>query len=390
LTCGFQILRKQIFYSLEKYLPLQSLQSIGDHPDTGEPVTLRKRFPKPYVQGLASSSILPAIIFGLCIPELPPASGRDIPVVELKCKILPAPSDRTYKIWKVEIRKNTGEPLRQAFGAGGDTVRFKGLKAGIYILCLFGDKGRSGCQSVDLIPPANQAPQVFVKEIQAPPMPVHQKDSHQVSKTRLAIPDKARKELIKSEEAQLRGETKQALRHLERALELYPEYVDALNNLGTYHHRSANYDRSIKYFARATELAPEFFAGWVNLGGSLLAVGRLVPALEANKRAIKLRPSDALANSQMGMNYFYMRQFDEAKQYFLKVLTVDPSSANQPHLFLAHIAHLEGRPEEARTYIGGYLELHPNSPQAPHLRRTLQHLSTTGVSQSRDTIQREK
>ena len=353
-------------------------------------MTLRKSFAKPYVQVLASSPILPVIIFGLCVPELLSAIGKEIPAVELKCKIVPAPSDHTYKIWKVELRKNTGEPLRQALGAGGETVRFKGLKAGIYILCLFGEKGRSRCQSVDLIPPANQIPQVFVKQIHAPPMPVHQKDSHQVSKSRLAIPGKAHKELIKSEEAQLRGETQQARRHLERALELYPQYVDALNNLGTYHHRSGNYDRSITYFTKATELAPEFFAGWVNLGGSLLAVGRLEPALEANKQAIKLRPSDPLANSQMGMSYFYMRQFEEAKQYFLKVLSVDPSSANQPHLFLAHIAHLGGRPEEARTYIGGYLELHPNSPQAPHLRRTLQHLSTTGVSQSRDIAQPEK
>lgn len=353
-------------------------------------MTLRERFPKPYIQGLASSPILTAIIFGLCVPELLSVTGKEIPAVELKCKIVPGASDQSYKLWKVELRKNTGEPLRQAVGAGGETVRFKGLKAGIYILCLFGEKGRSRCESVDLIPAANQTPQVFVKQIQAPPMPVHQKDSHQVSKSRLAIPDKAHKELIKSEESQLRGETQEALRHLERALELYPEYVDALNNLGTYHHRSANYDRSIKYFTRATELAPEFFAGWVNLGGSLLAVGRLEPALEANKQAIKLRPSDALANSQMGMSYFYMRRFDEAKQYFQKALSVDPSSANRPHLFLAHIAHVEGRPEEARTYIGNYLELHPNSPEAPHLRRTLQHLSTTGLAQPRDIVQPEK
>ena len=351
---------------------------------------LRKWFEKPSVQRLASSPILPAIIFGLCVPQVLSATGKEVPTVELKCKILPHASDRIYKLWKVELRKNTGEPFRQELGAGGETVRFKGLKAGIYILCLFGEKGRSRCESIDLIPAANQIPQVFVKQIQAPPMPVHQKDSHQVSKNRLAIPGKAHKELIKSEEAQLRGATQEALRHLERAIELYPEYVDALNNLGTYYHRSGNYERSIKYFARATELAPEFFAGWVNLGGSLLAVGRLEPALEANKQAIKLRPGDALANSQMGMNYFYMRQFDEAKQYFLKVLGVDPSSANQPHLFLAHIAHLEGRPEEARSFIGNYLELHPNSPQAPHLRRTLQHLSTTGLSQSRDIAQPEK
>ena len=162
------------------------------------------------------------------------------------------------------------------------------------------------------------------------------------------------------QEAQLR-DSEGAVRYLERAVEIYSKYTEALNNLGTHYHRAGNYPRSIEYFTKVTELDPRFFAGWVNLGGSLLAAGKFESALEANQKAVQLRPDEALANSQMGMNYFYLRRFPEAKIYFTKAVTLDPYSAKSPQFFLAHIAFAERRPDEAENQIRQYLELHPFS-----------------------------
>jgi len=68
-----------------------------------------------------------------------------------------------------------------------------------------------------------------------------------------------------------------------------------------------------------------------------------------------------------------------------KVLSLDPYSANSPQLFLAHIAFAEKEHDAAQQYILSYLELHPNSPQAPHLRRTLQNLVSGGSRTSQNT-----
>jgi len=314
-----------------------------------------------------------------------PGAGEPGGAVELRCKIVPAPNDRGYKLWKVEIRKSSGEPVRQTVAATGDTVGFKSLEPGIYIFCLMGEKGRQRCQSIDLVPEPNQKSHRFDKRFEAPPLGVNQKDAHKVSARKLAVPGKARKEMLRAEEAQLKGDREEALRHLERAIEIYPAYADALNNLGTYYHRSGDYERSVQYFTNATKLDPEFFAGWVNLGGSLLALGRLQSALDANKRALELRPNDSLANSQVGINYFYLRNYAEAKRFLQKVLSLDPYSANSPQLFLAHIAFAEKEHDTAQQYILSYLELHPNSPQAPHLRRTLQNLVSGGSRTSQNT-----
>ena len=300
--------------------------------------------------------------------------------VELHCRIVSSAKDRGYRLWRVEVRKSTGEPLRQVISATGDTAKFKNLRPGMYILCVTGDRGRNRCKSMDLIPPPGKKEHRFVDMFEAPAPMVNQADVHRVSATRLSVPGKAHKEMLRAEEAQLRGDKEQALRHLERAIEIYPDYTDALNNLGTYHHRNGNFSRSVECFSKAAKLEPEFFPAWVNLGGSLLAAGNPDAALAANKRAVELRPNDPLANSQMGINYFYLRNYSDAKIYLQKVLSLDPSSANSPQLFLAHIAFAERQTGEAEHYIRSFLDLHPNSPQAPHLRRTLQNLAVGGFA----------
>jgi tetratricopeptide (TPR) repeat protein len=172
-------------------------------------------------------------------------------------------------------------------------------------------------------------------------------DAHRIDAKRLAVPEKARREMIRAEEAQISGDSDGARKHLERAIEMYPDYADALNNLGTHFHRAGDYQRSLDYFTRVTQIDPQFYAGWVNLGGSLLALGRLEPALNANLKAARIRPDDPLVNSQLGINYFYLRRYGEAKQHLGKVLSIDPSSANSPQLFLAQIAMAERSPHDA-------------------------------------------
>jgi len=322
---------------------------------------------------------------GLARPATSGSDGES--QVELRCKIVADRAESGYKLWKVNLRSASGEPLRDAVAAPGGTVRFKKLQPGIYLVCLSGDKNRSRCQSVDLVPPPDRKEQVFEKSFELPPQITNRVDAHGVSASRLGVPDKARREMLRSEEAQLRGDSEGAVRYLERAVEIYSKYTEALNNLGTHYHRAGNYTRSIEYFTKVTQLDPRFFAGWVNLGGSLLAAGKFESALEANQKAVQLRPDEALANSQMGMNYFYLRRFPEAKTYFTKAVTLDPYSAKSPQLFLAHIAFAERRPDEAENQIRQYLELHPNSPQAPGLRQTLQNLAATAALKSQENSQ---
>src|SRR5688572_1001670 len=133
----------------------------------------------------------------------PATSGSDGAQVELRCKIVADRADSGYKLWKVNLRRASGEPLRETVAAPGGTVRFKKLQPGIYLVCLSGDRNRSRCQSVDLVPPPDRKDHVFEKTFELPPRISNRADAHGVSASRLGVPDKARREMLRSEAAQL-------------------------------------------------------------------------------------------------------------------------------------------------------------------------------------------
>ena len=69
------------------------------------------------------------------------------------------------------------------------------------------------------------------------------------------VPRIAREELIRSETARLSGNVRKSVWHLRRAIEIYPEYPDALTRLGIYWRDRGQDDLASHYFRRAIEVA---------------------------------------------------------------------------------------------------------------------------------------
>lgn len=206
-----------------------------------------------------------------------------------------------------------------------------------------------------------------------------------ISVGQLQIPREAIREYHRARDAG--GDIKKVRKHLEQAIEIAPNFEEALNNLGTIYHRERNYIRAIELFERALEVNPESFPAQVNLGGSVFArIGRnlgsvtieenlqLERALRANTKALELRPDSSLANSQTGITLFFLRRYQEAIPYFEKVKELDPFSMNTPELFLSDIYLRNGDSDRAVKELESFLEKLPDHPRAPRVRRRLRGL----------------
>lgn len=299
--------------------------------------------------------------------------------VELQCKLVPRPGESVYRSWIVELQSSEGELLRRFTSASGDTVRFKRLMPAIYLVCVSGDKGRSRCESVDLFPPIGEKAHRFPMEFALPRPMLNTADAHKISSARLAVPERAQREMLRSQECRLQGDNREATLHLERALAIWPRYPEALNNLGTRYHREGKYEKAIQCFRKVTEIDPDFYLGWLNLGGSFLASGSPQKALEAQLRALELRPDDVMANALTAMSYYRLSCLPEARERFLKVAELDPVSAALPHFYLALISMAQNKTAEADEYIRSYLEIHPNSPRSPYLRKVLDNMASSAM-----------
>ena len=111
-------------------------------------------------------------------------------------------------------------------------------------------------------------------------LPADSRDPSQqtVSVGQLEIPPEALREYRRARDAG--GDIGKVREHLQRAIEIAPNFGEALNNLGTTYHRDGDYVHSIELFERALAADPESFQAQVNLGGSLLADVQLERALK--------------------------------------------------------------------------------------------------------------
>ena len=198
-----------------------------------------------------------------------------------------------------------------------------------------------------------------------------------VSVRELSISRKARGEYSKARKRLERRDTEGAIEHLEKAVALAPQFSEALNNLGTIYFQKKEFSRAELYFREALEQEPEAYQPMVNLGGTLLAQDRPREALEFNRHVQNERPRDALANAQLGFNYFLLGDYDLALTYLELAKELDPGHFSNPQVSLAEIHLRRSELEAARRELEEFLEYHPDGPQAESARHTIQKIERT-------------
>lgn len=302
-------------------------------------------------------------------------AGKGPPVrVELICKIRAVGNSWVRKLWTVCIRKSTGELLCSVMARDNESVRFKNLDPGIYVVCISADKTLQRCESVDLMVSDSQRSLRYVKELETPAIHLNEPDLYRVDLSELSIPKAAIEEMRRAEAAEKSGDMQKGIQYLEHVMEICPKCTKALNNLGSYCYHQGQPDRAIECFGRATEIDPGYCVAWMNLASTLLATGQAQAALDASRKAIALSPDDALANVNMALSYFHLREYDQARKYFKRVLDLDPANAVNPQLYLLHMALAERNEAEAEEYVRNFLHFHPNSPKAAFYQSVLDAL----------------
>ncbi len=199
-----------------------------------------------------------------------------------------------------------------------------------------------------------------------------------VSVAALKVSGKARAALRQARARLGKGDEQGGVALLLKAVELSPSFTEARNELGTIAYKAGRYAEAEERFRTALEHEPLAYAPMVNLGGTLLSQGRIEEALSFNLMARSMQPEDALANSQLGMNFFYKEQFDRAREFLLRAKEADPSHFSYPQLFLADIYGKQGKLREARQELEEVLRLHPDARVAVLAQDALRQIEAAG------------
>jgi tetratricopeptide (TPR) repeat protein len=197
---------------------------------------------------------------------------------------------------------------------------------------------------------------------------------HLVSTAQLAIPAKAQRDYEEAHKDLARHDSEAATRRLEEAVALAPQFADAWNEIGTIAYQTQKYDRAEECFREALNRDPQAFEPLVNLGGVLVTLHRADEAWKYNAMAVAVRPNDALAHSQLGMNYFQLGDLDLSLKHLERARAIDPAHFSHPQLVLAEIHLRRGEKSAAADVLEEFLRYHPDWPREPQMRQSIVEL----------------
>jgi tetratricopeptide (TPR) repeat protein len=281
---------------------------------------------------------------------------------------------RTRRISLTLLR--VGTPFRaQAFADSHGRFRFHKIPPGTYNLSIripgFGELQNTVDVTASFADSKGRVQKTYSYDEAALAHQARPSSGGFVSVRELSIPWKARREFEKAQGDLQHGKVDSARQHFEKAVEIAPQYTEALNDLGVIAFQGRNFPAAEMYFRKALEKEPRAFEPLVNLGGALLALDRADEAIEVNARAHEERPADPLAAAQLGMSYYVAGNDEEALNYLLLTEQLDPNHYTNPQLALAKIYLSRSDTQAASAELDDFLKRHPDSPEAEPVRAML-------------------
>ncbi len=290
---------------------------------------------------------------------------------ELRGRLLPA---TRASVWL----HGATAPFEDTTLAGEDGhFRFRDLLAGTYTLGAFVPGRGEMRRTIEVGPSQADAKKRIELTVELRDGEFESRDSlrrSMVSAKELAIPERAHREYEEAERRLARRDVEGAVAHFERAVEMAPQFSEAWNHLGTIAYQARDYTRAETCFRKALDADPNSFQPLVNLGGVSINLGKFEEAVQYNLYAALTRPNDALANSQLGMSYFYLGKLDLAQKYLTAAKRFDPAHFSHPQLMLAEIALRRQDRAAAAGEMEEFLQHHPDSPEAVGIKEKLTQL----------------
>jgi predicted TPR repeat methyltransferase len=162
------------------------------------------------------------------------------------------------------------------------------------------------------------------------------------------------------------GRSEEAVRLIEKSVELEAERADWYSNLGIVFRDRLELDKAAAALRRAIAINPDHANAHSNLGVVLRAQGQLAESEEAYRTAIRLEPGHVDAYTNLGLLLSGQHRTHEAVMCFCKVITLRPKHPDAKRLLaLAHCAI--GEVDKAVEIFEQWARDEPANPIAAHM-----------------------
>ena len=287
---------------------------------------------------------------------------------------------------QVELINGSSVPVSLTFARAEGQAAFSVNASGTYYVRVSGPEIEATVSDAIYIDLHETSAVIFVtvhrKGDSAQTSPAAQANPGTTSANQLKIPSTARKTFDKALDALQCKDFRKAAQFFQKAIDAYPQYDAAYDNLGVAFMQMGQTKEAGAAFRKAVELDDKNADANRNYSRFLINDKQYAQAEQALKRVLMVVPQDPASLALLAIAEFQTKNYDEALQCALKVHQISDEGYASVHYIAGRVYELRQQPQYAIEEYETYLKESPQGPQAEQVRAALARLSANANSPS--------
>jgi Tfp pilus assembly protein PilF len=320
-----------------------------------------------------SLSLLLFCFLASCLPAQKPGGRGSGGIIDVQVRYTdgrPAPRG-------VHIRLESAEGGAEADldTIQGGKCQFRQSTSGVFIVRISNLGFKEVSARVELIdsPRAYVTLDLIPLKDNEPPPAVSVPPSEAVSVKDLTIPEAARTEFNKGEEAMRAKNVDESLKHFQKAIKLYDAYPQAYRMMGDAFVEKQQWPEAETALKKSIELQPDLAPAYFDLGALRNQTKNYPGAEEALKKGLDLTPDATVGKYELAKTYWGMGRWQDAAPFAADTVKALPDLA-AAHVLLANIRLKLRDAAGALHEYQEYLRIEPQGSMAPQVREMIEKI----------------
>ncbi|HXE74023.1 MAG TPA: tetratricopeptide repeat protein [Candidatus Xenobia bacterium] len=315
-----------------------------------------------------------ALVFVFCF-ALPLASRAQDG--EISGNVWVAGSNQPPEGTVITLSSDAGEIIQQVTPQGGGRFQFSYLRRGVYYVTVRAPGYHDGTQRADLFTIKRMSlffTMVSKREKGAPQPPA---EEAVVDERQLRIPEKARKEFERGARDVIgeRPNPESGLKHLRKAVELYPEYYEAYSLMGTAYMDLQKWPEAEEALRHSLKLNDRYAASYFALGAMYNRQSKPAEAAELLEKGLEIDANGWSGHLELAQSCLSLNQVQKAEDHARRAHELAPKFA-LVHVVLANTLLRRQDLKAARQEYQHYLDSAPQGPLAGQVRTVMDRIDT--------------